>query len=259
MKKPLHLLNYVCILLFLILPMTAGCRRSSSSLPETPAVEKKEDTTAVPETPKPQAEDSDPVISSDFDPYLQWHAEDYESADASEKENAAKAALLYLGVTDSGVSPLPPSEIESGLAYADENPDKVLSMADIYFDQAVAYDFTLKEVIDHNLQVSEEYLQDSYEDEDIEIFGYEEYLDYTGTMFSSASSEEQERVMTAGMIYLMKYRMNQEVTEETVDYLAEVIHSPESAPAEVAPALEALRLLIETEPDKSFKQLIDQF
>ena len=75
----------------------------------------------------------------------------------------------------------------------------------------------------------------------------------------AADSQEQEQVMTAAMLYMMKYRLEQTVTEEDVPLIADIVHNLEALPEDAASALDEVRFLFEAEPDKTLKELLDQY
>lgn len=206
-------------------------------------------------------EQEEVIISPEYDPYLNWYFYNYNEASDAEKLNAAKALLLYYNVLETGVTPLPDSEIESITAYVDENQEKFRELTDSYFRQAFAHSNTLRYAVNYNVMLEDDALLGLTpgEESDIELFGYTEYLYYTGTMFMAADSQEQEQVMTAAMLYMMKYRLEQTVTEEDVPLIADIVHNLEALPEDAASALDEVRFLFEAEPDKTLKELLDQY
>lgn len=212
------------------------------------------------ESPEPALDDFDEVIiSPEYDPYLEWKFWNYDEATQDEKLNAAKALLLYYIVLDTGQRPLPDSEIESASAYADEHQEKLLELTDTYFKQAFSQSCTLRQSINYGYMLEDNSLLELEPGTEIELFGYTEYLYYTGTMFMAADSEEQEQVMVAALLYVMKYRLEQEVTEDDVPLIADIVHNLESVPEDSVSALYEVRLMFEAEPDKTLKELLDQY
>ena len=143
----------------------------------------------------------------------------------------------------------------------DENQEKFRELTDSYFRQAFAHSNTLRYAVNYNVMLEDDTLLGLTpgEESDIELFGYTEYLYYTGTMFMAADSQEQEQVMTAAMLYMMKYRLEQTVTEEDVPLIADIVHNLEALPEDAASALDEVRFLFEAEPDKTLKELLDQY
>lgn len=203
-----------------------------------------------------QAEPLNMIIDQYYDQYLNWYAEDYEAADEAEKHEAATAALLY-AMLCSGNNLLSEGdvyteeEIKEGARYADEHPEDVKMLADSVFGQAEYADMTMKELMDRNFALEP---QEAYEG-DIDLLEYTKYMDYTGAMFLEAEKYEQENIMIAYILYVRKYRMGEEISEEYAAQLAEEIHHPGTEREDTQITVETLQKLIEMNPERTIREL----
>ncbi len=208
--------------------------------------------------PDQEPESLDVIINRIYDPYLNWNARDYEAAGEEEKLHAATAALLYTALCQEATgNALTNEEIRDGVEYAEEHPEDAQAMADIFFTQADTYGLSLKETMDRNFGQN---LSGAYEGE-VDLFEYTKYLDYTGAMYLEADREEQENILIASELYLEKYRLEQEVSREYADEIAELIRHPEAGSEETVFYVETLKLYLETScetyPDIAVRELMN--
>lgn len=208
--------------------------------------------------PDHKVEPLDMIINRYYDPCLDWTAEDYEAAEDAEKHRAATAAMLYtmLSREDNGLlmeGRMTAGEIADGARYAEEHAEDVRMLADTCFAQAKLEGMTLKELMDRNYSM--EY-GEAYEGE-VDLYAYTEYLDYTGAMFLEAEPYEQENVLIACVLYLQKYRMGAEVSEEQAEELAYAIHHPEYLEEGMKTSLEAMRGVIELSPEEKIRDIMN--
>ncbi|MCI9251508.1 MAG: hypothetical protein HFI22_06805 [Lachnospiraceae bacterium] len=212
--------------------------------------------------PEQEPEPLNMIISRGYDPFLDWYAEDYENASEEEKHYAGTAALLYTALCqeDSGLlieDRYTRDEIRQGADYADEHPEDTRAMADVYFASADAYGLSLKETMD---RLFGRQIPDAYEGE-ADLFEYTKYLDYTGAMYLDASDEEQDNILIASWLYLEKYRLEQEVSQEYAQQVADFVRNPEAYSEETGTYIEALRLFLEKSseeyPDAEIQDLMN--
>ncbi len=208
--------------------------------------------------PDHQPEPLNMIINRYYDRYLDWYAEDYEAADEEGKHEAATAAMLYTMLSKADNQLLQEGkytggEIRDGAQYADEHPEDVRMLAETIFVQAGRDNMTMKEVMDRNY--SQEY-SGAYEGE-IDLGEYTKYMDYTGAMFAEAEKYEQENVLIACVLYLGRYRMGEEISEEYAAELAEEIRHPETLPEGMAVTLESLQGLIEMNPEMTVRETMN--
>lgn len=206
--------------------------------------------------PDHEPEPLDMIIDRYYDRYLNWHAEDYEEADEEERHEAGTAALLYAGLCSENSQLIQEDgytegEIRDGAQYADEHPEDVQIMTEMFFEQARQDDMTMKELMDRNYGL--EHL-DAYEG-DIDLWEYTEYMDYTGAMFQAAGRDEQENVLIAAFLYLRKYRLGEEITAEYAADLAEQIHHSEAMEEDME--LSMMQEFIEMNPDRTVREMMN--
>ena len=76
-----------------------------------------------------------------------------------------------------------------------------------------------------------------------------------------ADREEQENILIASELYLEKYRLEQEVSREYADEIAELIRHPEAGSEETVFYVETLKLYLETScetyPDIAVRELMN--
>ena len=93
------------------------------------------------------------------------------------------------------------------------------------------------------------------------LFEYTKYLDYTGAMYLDASDEEQDNILIASWLYLEKYRLEQEVSQEYAQQVADFVRNPEAYSEETGTYIEALRLFLEKSseeyPDAEIQDLMN--
>ena len=84
---------------------------------------------------------------------------------------------------------------------------------------------------------------------DVDIGEYTNYLSFTYDQYLSADSDEQNRIMTAGFIYLAEYRLGITVTGEDAG---------ESMVQSVKDMTPDMELIWSLSPDTTLKELMDQ-
>lgn len=148
--------------------------------------------------------------------YMEWSDDDYQKADDDEKFKAATAAILYQGFKDKGKLTI--SDVESGKTYAKSNKEEVNRFAGVIFSEAGEFKLTLREMMDHGDSLNQT-LSPTDKDEDIDVFEFTPYLYDTAQMYIDGDQDEKDRMMTAAILYAVKYRFNKEITQKDGDIL----------------------------------------
>ena len=159
----------------------------------------------------------DPITSSYYDTFLlQWDYEACRNADEEELWDIGTALVLYQAILGGQVEEgeLTDSDIEDAQEMMENYVEDVQALTENSIENMHMMGFdNLKETMDHANQVMQN-LSEGEEIEEVDLGEYAPYLSYTYAEYQAADDEEQQRVIKAAVLYLFRYRLNIEISEE---------------------------------------------
>ncbi len=195
----------------------------------------------------------DYIINRHYDHYLlRWDYEDYLNADDEDRLEAAAAVMMYQSILSGQAAEgeLSFHDIDSAEEYAENHLDEVFALSDRFFeamnDMGTA---NVKEAMDYANNTTAQTKPGPEDIRDVDIGEYTNYLSFTYDQYLSADSDEQNRIMTAGFIYLAEYRLGITVTGEDAG---------ESMVQSVKDMTPDMELIWSLSPDTTLKELMDQ-
>ena len=191
----------------------------------------------------------DPIINHYYDTFLlQWDYEDYLNADDEELLDLGTALVLYQVILGGRVEEGELQEIDIRDAEREvvKQQESVRTITELTFENMNMMGLdNLKETMDYGNGVAEN-LSDSKDIEMVDNEKYTPYLSYTYEAYKAADAEDQQRAITVAIIYMVRYRMNIEISEE-------------EASDEVWAMRRALEAIWEIFPELTLKELLDQY
>lgn len=159
----------------------------------------------------------DPITSHYYDAYLlDYDYEDCQNAGEEELWDIGIALVLYQAILGGQVEE---GELtESDIRDAQEVMENYVEGMQAFVENSIENMHmmgldNLKETMDHANQVAQN-LSEGEDIEEVDLGEYKPYLSYTYEEYQAADDEEQQRVITAAILYLFRYRMDIEISEE---------------------------------------------
>ena len=141
-------------------------------------------------------------------------------------------------------------DIDNAEEYAENHLDEVLTLGDRFFETMNNMGTAnVKEAMDYANNTTVQAKSGPEDIRDVDIGEYTKYLSFTYDQYLSADSDEQNRIMTAGFIYLAEYRLGITVTGKDAG---------ESMVQSVKDMTPDIELMWSLSPDTTLKELMDQ-